>query len=116
MHHSRNSSAKYHEVKHFLAALDKLGEVFGHNRDTYYSLGRHFDYTDLFLLNLESHTNPLSQVLCDTVVQKFSDNIRKFLLTLKQYFITYGLWENFQDFTSRNGFNSLFSILYWKLY
>ena len=31
---------------------------------------------------------------------------------LKTYFVTYGLWENFQDFTSRNGFNSLFSILY----
>ena len=34
MHHSRNSCAKSHEIKHFLAALDKLGEIFGHNRDT----------------------------------------------------------------------------------
>ena len=116
MHHSRNSCAKSHEIKHFLAALDKLGEDFGHNRDTYYSLGRYFGYTDLPLLNLESQTNPLSWILCDTAVKEFSDNVPKFLLTLKQYFITYGLWENFQDFTSRNGFNSLFSILYWKLY
>ena len=46
MHHSRNSSAKNHEIKHFLAALDQLGEDFGHNRDTYYSLGRYFGYTD----------------------------------------------------------------------
>ena len=42
MHYSRNSSAKSHEIKHFLAALDKLGEIFGHNRDTYYSLGRYY--------------------------------------------------------------------------
>ena len=39
---SRNSSANNHEIKHFLAALDQLGENFGHNRDTYYSLGRYF--------------------------------------------------------------------------
>ena len=116
MHHSNNSSAKSHEIKHFLAALDQLGEDFGHNRDTYYGLGRYFGYTDLSLLNLESETNPLSRILCDKATKEFSDNIPKFLLTLKQYFITFGLWENFQDFTSRKGFNSLFSILYWKLY
>ena len=116
MHHSRNSTVKSHEIKHFLAALDQLGEDFGHNRDTYYSLGRYFGYIDLSLLNLESQTNPLSRILCDTAVKEFSDNVPKFLFTLKQYFVTYGLWENFQDFTYRHGFNSLFSILYWKLY
>ena len=72
MHHSRNSSAKYHEMKHFLAALDKLGEVFGHNRDTYYSLGRHFDYTDLLLLILN-----LTQTLCPRyyVIQLFKSSL-----------------------------------------
>ena len=116
MHHSRNSSAKNHEIKHFLAALDQLGENFGYNRDTYYSLGRYFGYTDVSLLNLESQTKPLSRILHDTAVTEFSDNIPKFLLILKQYFVTYGLWENFQEFTYHHGFHSLFSILYWKLY
>ena len=49
---SQNSCAKHHEVQHLLIALDKLGEDFGHNRDTYYSLGRYLGYTDLSLLNL----------------------------------------------------------------
>ena len=116
MHYSMDSCAKGHEIKHFLVALTQLGEDFGHNRDTYYSLGRHFGYTDVSLLNLESQTNPLSRILCDTAVKDFNDNIPKFLLALKQYFILYGLWENFEHYTTRNGFNSLFSILYWKLY
>ena len=86
MHHSRNSSTKNHEIKHFLAALDQLGENFGHNRDTYYSLGRYFGYTDLSLLTLESQTNPLSRILHDTAVTEFSDNVPKFLLILKTIF------------------------------
>ena len=111
-----DSCAKGHEIKHFLDALNQLGEDFGHNRDTYYSLGRYFGYTDVSLLNLELQTNPLSRILCDTAVKDFNDNIPKFLLALKQYFILYGLWKNFEHYTTRNGFNSLFSILYWKLY
>ena len=71
MHHSSNSSAKNHEIKHFLDALEELGDNFGHNRDTYYSLGRYFGYTDLSLLNLESETNPLSWILHDTAVKDF---------------------------------------------
>ena len=50
---SLNSCAKHHEIQHLMIALDKLGD-FGHNRDTYYSLGRYLGYTDLSLLRLES--------------------------------------------------------------
>ena len=113
---SQNSSAKYHELQHLLIALEELGQNFGHNRDTYYSLGRYLGYTDLVLLRLESPMNPLSWILCDTVVRKFSDNIPEFVSMLEQYFITYGLWENFQYFFSHNGFNSLLSFPYWRLY
>ena len=113
---SRNSYAKHPEVQHLLIALDKLGKNFGHNRDTYYGLGRYLGYTDSFLLRLESQTNPLSWILCDTVVRKFSDSVPEFVSTLEQYFITYGLWENFQHFSLHNGFNSLLSSSYWKLY
>ena len=56
-----DSCAKGHAIEHFLVALNQLGEDFGHNRDTYYSLGRYFGYTDVSLLNLESQTNPLSR-------------------------------------------------------
>ena len=116
MKRSWNSCAKRHEIQHLLIALDKLGEDFGHNRDTYYSLGRYLGYTDLSLLRLESQTNPLSWILCDTAAKKFSDNVPEFVSTLEQYFINYGLWENFQHFIFRNGFNSLLSSSYWKLY
>ena len=95
---SLNSCAKHHEVQHLLIALDRLGENFGHNRDTYYSLGKYLGYTDLSLLRLESQTNPLSWILCDTATNKFSDNIPEFVFTLEQYFINFGLWENFQHF------------------
>ena len=78
MKHSQNSYAKHHEIQHLLIALDKLGEDFGHNRDTYYSL--------------------------------------KFISILEQYFINYGLWENFQHFIFCKGFTSLLSYSYWKLY
>ena len=116
MKRSQNSCAKRHEIQHLLIALDKLGEDFGHNRDTYYSLGRYLGYTDLSLLRLESQMNPLSWILCDTAVKKFADNVPEFVSTLEQYFINYGLWENFQHFIFRNGFNSLLSFSYWKLY
>ena len=91
MHHFNNSSAKSHEIRHFLDALEELGENFGHNRDTYYSLGRYFGYTDLSLLNLESQTNPLSRILCDTAVNEFSTNIPKFLSIFKTIF--YYIWS-----------------------
>ena len=113
---SWDSCAKHHEVQHLLIVLDKLGKNFGHNRDTYYSLGRYLGYTDSSLLRLESQINPLSWILCDTAVRKFSDNVTDFVSTLEQYFITYGLWENFQHFSSHNSFNSLLSSSYWKLY
>ena len=116
MKRSRNSGAKLHEIQHLLIALDKLGEDFGHNRDTYYSLGRYLGYTDLSLLRLESQTNPLSWILCDAAAKKFSDNVPELVSTLEQFFITYGLWDNFQHFIFRNGFTSLLSSSYWKLY
>ena len=116
MQRSQNSCAKHHDIQYLLIALDKLGEDFGHNRDTYYSLGRYLGYTDLSRLRLESQMNPLSWILCDTAAKKFSNNVQEFVSTLEQYFINYGLWENFQHFIFRNGFNSLMSSSYWKLY
>ena len=56
MKRSWNSDAKSHEIQHLLIALNKLGQDFGHNRDTYYSLGRYLGYTDLALLRLETQT------------------------------------------------------------
>ena len=116
MEQSNNSYAQHHEIQHLLIALDKLGKDFGHNRDTYYSLGRYLGYTDLSLLRIESWKNPLSWILCDTAVKKFSNDIPEFVSILEQYFIKYGLWENFQHFIFRNGFNSLLTFSYWKLY
>ena len=116
MKRSKNSYAKHHEIQHLLIALDKLGQDFGHNRDTYYSLGRYLGYTDLSLSRIESQKNPLSWILCDTAAKKFSDNIPELVSTLEQYFIKYGLWENFQHFIFCNGFNSLLTFSYWKLY
>ena len=113
---SWNSCAKHHEIQHLLITLDKLGEDFGHNRDTYYSLGRNLGYTDLSLLRLEAQTNPLSWILCETIAKKFSDNVPEFVFILEHYFIKYGLWDNFQHFIFRNGFTSLLSSSYWKLY
>ena len=98
MKRSLNSCAKRHEIQHLLIALHRLSEDFGHNRDTYYSLGRYLGYTDLSLLRLESQMNPLSWILCDRAANKFSDNVPEFVSTLEQYFINYGLWENFQHF------------------
>ena len=71
-----NSYAKHHEIQHLLIAFDKLGQDFGHNRDTYNSLGRYLGYTDLSLLRIESQKNPLSWILYDTDAKKFSDNIQ----------------------------------------
>ena len=95
------------KLQHLLIALDKLGEDFGHNRDTYYSLGRYLGYTDLPLLRLESQTNPLSWILCDTAAKKFSNNIPEFVSTLEQYFIT--LWS-LGEF-SRLNFSIMVSLL-----
>ena len=52
MEQSFNSCAQYHEIQHLLIALDQLGKDFGHNRDTYYTLGRHLGYKDSSLLKL----------------------------------------------------------------
>ena len=46
MHISDNTGAKHHEIQHLLIALDKLGKHFGHNRDTYYTLGIYLWYTN----------------------------------------------------------------------
>ena len=105
---SKNSCAEHHEIQLLLIALDKLGQDFGHNRDTYYSLGRYLGYTDLSLSRLEFQKNPLSWMICDTAAKKFSDNIPEFVSTLEQYFI--------KHFIFCNGFNSLLTFFYWKLY
>ena len=90
--------AQHHEIQHLLIALDKLGQDFGHNRDTFYSLGRYLGYTDLALLRIESQKNRLSWILSDIAIKRFSDNIPELVSILEQYFIKYGLWENFPTF------------------
>ena len=82
MEQLNNSYAQHHEIQHLLIALDKLGKDFGHNRDTYYSLGRYLGYTDLSLLRIESWKDPLSWILCDTAVKKFSNDIPEFKLNM----------------------------------
>ena len=105
MEQSKNSYAEYHEIQHLLIALDKLGQDFGHNRDTYYSLGRYLGYSDLSLSKIEFQKNPLSWILCDTAAKKFSDNIPELVSALEQYFIKYGL------FPFGRIFNTSFSIM-----
>ena len=116
MEQSDNSCGQYQEIQHLLIALDRLGKDFGHNRDTYYSLGRYFGYTDLSLSKIESQKDPLSWILCDTAVKTSPNDIPKLVSRLEQYFIKYGLWENFQHFIIRNGFSSLLTFYFWKLY
>ena len=59
--------AKQHEIQHLLIALDQLGQIFGLNRDIYYTLGQYLGYTDISLLKIESQKDPLSWILCSTV-------------------------------------------------
>ena len=59
---------------------------------------------------------PLSWILCDTAVKTSLANISEFVSTLEQYFIKYGLWENFQHFIIHNSFSSLLTFSYWNLY
>ena len=54
MNQSFDYCPQHHEIQHLLIALDQLGKDFGHNRDTYYSLGRHLGYKDSSLLKIES--------------------------------------------------------------
>ena len=51
MEQSNNPSAQHYEIQHLLIALNPFGKDFGHNRDTYYSLGRYLGYIDLSLSN-----------------------------------------------------------------
>ena len=115
MEQSCDSCAQYHKIQHLLIALDQLGKDFGYNRDTYYTLGRHLGYKDSSLLKIESQKDPLSWILCDTAIKSYPTDIPEFVSTLEQYFIKYGLWENFQHFIIRNGFSSLLAYSYWKL-
>ena len=116
MEQSHNSCAQHHEIQHLLIALDQLGKYFGHNRDTYYSLGRYLGYKDSSLSKIESKKDPLSWILCDTAVKSSPNDIPELVSTLEQYFIKYGLLENYQHFIIRNGFSSLLTFSYWKLY
>ena len=108
--------AKQHEIQHLLIALDQLGKNFGLNRDTYYTLGRYIGYTDTSLLKTESQKDPLSWILCSTSVKTSPVDIAEFISTLEQYFNQYGHWESFTHFITHNGFSSLLSSTYWKLY
>ena len=98
MEQSLDSCVQHHEIQHLLIALDQLGKDFGHNRDTYYTLGRHLGYKDSSLSKIESQKDPLSWILCDTAVKSSPTDIPEFVSTLEQYFIKYGLWENYPTF------------------
>ena len=113
---SDNPCAQHHEIQHLLIALDQLGKSFGHNRDTYYTLGRYLGYTDVSLSKIESQKDPLSWILCDTAVKTSPANIPEYFSTLEKYFNKYGLWENFQHFIICNVFSSLLTFSYWNLY
>ena len=113
---SDNVGAKQHEIQHLLIVLDQLGKKFGLNRDTYYTLGRHLGYTNTSLLKIESQKDPLSWILCSTCVKTSPVEIAEFISTSEQYFTQYGHWESFTLFITHNGFSSLLSSTYWKLY
>ena len=65
---------------------------------------RYLGYTDSSLSKIESQKDPLSWILCDTAVKTSSNDTPELVSTLEQYFIKYGLWENFQHFIIHNGF------------
>ena len=65
MDKSDNVGVKQHEIQHLLIALDQLGKDFGHNRDTYYTLGRYLGYTNTSLLKIESQKDPLMDIMCN---------------------------------------------------
>ena len=65
---------------------------------------------------LESQKDPLPWILCDTDVKTSPNDIPQLISTLEQYFIKYGLWDYFQHFIIHNGFSSLLTFSYWKLY
>ena len=113
---SEIAEAKQHEIQHLLIALDQLGRIFGLNRDIYYTLGQYLGYTNTFLLKIESQKDPLSWILCSTCVKTPLVDITKFISKLEHYFIQYGHWDRFRHFTTYNGFSSLLSSTYWKLY
>ena len=48
----RQCRPKQHEIQHLLIVLDQFGKDFGHNRDTYYALGRYLGYTHTSLLKI----------------------------------------------------------------
>ena len=88
---SDNAGAKHHEIQYLLIALDQLGKDFGHNRNTYYTLGRYLGYTNTSLSKIESQQDPLSWILCATGVKTSPADIPDFISTLEQYFTKYGL-------------------------
>ena len=113
---SDSAEAKQHEIQHLLIALDQLGKNFGLNKDMYNTLGRYLGYTDTSLLKIESQKDPLSWILCSTCVKTSPVEIAEFISTLEQYFTQYGHWEIFKHFITHNGFSSLLSSTYWKMY
>ena len=113
---SDSAHAKQHEIQHLLIVLDQLGRTFGLNRDIYYTLGRYLGYTNTSMLKIESQKDPLSWILCFICVKTSLDHITKIISTLEHYFIQYGYWESFKHFITHNGFSSLLSSTYCKLY
>ena len=110
------AKTRQHERQHLLIVLDQLGKNFGLNRDIYYTLGQYLGYDDAFLLTIELQKDPLSWILCTTCVKMELTHITDFISTLEGYFIHYGYWDRFLDFISHNGYSSLLSSSYWKLY
>ena len=113
---SELAETRQHEIQHLLIVLDQLGRNFGLNRDVYYTPGLYQGYSDTFLLIVELQNDPLSWILCSTCVKMDLVHITEFISTLECYFIHYGHWDRFRHFTTYNGFSSLLSSSYWKLY
>ena len=110
------SETRQHEIQYLLIVLDQLGKNFRTSRDVYYTLGQHLGYSDTFLITIQKHNDPLSWIPCSTCVKTDLVHISKFIYTLECYFIDYGHWDKFRHFTSYNGFSSLLSSSYWRIF
>ena len=113
---SELAETRQHKIQHLLIMLDQLGRIFGLNRNIYYTLGWYLGYSDTFLLTIELQNDTLSWILCSTCVKTDLVHITEFIPTLECYVIHYGHLNRFWHFTTYNGFSSLLSSSYWKLY
>ena len=115
---SDHTGAKQYEIQHLLIALDQLGKDFGHNRDTYYTLGRYLGYMihHCQRLNLKKTlflgyyvTHVLKHLLLILLTSSLPSN--NILLNM-----VIGRISNISLLIMVFLFSSLLSSTYWKLY